>query len=110
METDKKACAKCARCLAVCPSGARQFTGRFFKFIEWDGYEGLWFTKGIKAIPLVNKQLQPTMEITRIESIADFNDLLGTETLHPLISIIDSSKLNKPTFEGLFSFDSISLL
>ena len=34
-------------------------------------------------------------EIPRIENICDYNSIMGLETLHPLVSVIDMSQVKK---------------
>lgn len=33
-------------------------------------------------------------DVVRLESVADYNELLGVETLHPLVSVVDFSKVS----------------
>lgn len=42
-------------------------------------------------------------KIEQLNKISDYNDLLGVETLHPLVSVIDFSKC-KPVNHGSFNF------
>lgn len=43
-------------------------------------------------------------DIIQIESISQYNNMRGVKTLHPLITIIDLSKIIKPIDEGTFNF------
>ena len=42
-------------------------------------------------------------DILQLNKVADYNDLLGVETLHPLVSVIDFSKC-EPLNHGTLNF------
>ncbi|OON94603.1 MAG: transcriptional regulator [Epulopiscium sp. Nele67-Bin001] len=49
--------------------------------------------------------------ITHISTISEFNNIFGAKTLNPLISVVDFSAIEMPSFEGHFttSFYSVSI-